>query len=55
MNRSAELLLGAAQASDRAERELGAPFRFRGVLRAKIRGVLSPSDGEGAGVRGSCD
>ena len=41
MKRSAELPLGAAQASDRAEPELGAPFLFRGALRSNIRGVLS--------------
>src|SRR5882672_3409046 len=33
MNRSAELPLGAAQASDRAEQELGAPTEFMALMR----------------------
>jgi predicted exporter len=46
-SRSAELPLGAAQAPDRAERELGAPSRLTGALCARIRGVL-PSAAAGS-------
>ncbi len=50
MNRSAELPLGSAQASDRAEPELGAPTRFRGALRSgALR--LHPVQADGNGVR----
>ncbi|HEU0011875.1 MAG TPA: 4-hydroxythreonine-4-phosphate dehydrogenase PdxA [Verrucomicrobiae bacterium] len=48
MNRSAELPLGAAQTSDRAELELGAPPRLKGARREAIPGGLSPIGGEGA-------
>jgi hypothetical protein len=41
MNRSAELPLGAAQAPNRAEPELGAPSRLRVALCSRIRRVAS--------------
>jgi len=42
MNRSAELLLGAAQAPVRAEPEHGAPSQCRSAQRTKIQGTLKP-------------